>query len=279
MVENGVKEVVAKLVEGLNPAHIHLTSPITAIVPSLTSPELADVQCMSSSYGSFRHVIFATQANGAAPILQAYASLLPDKSLAARNAVDLANCLRMWHYCRAIVINHTDGSLMPTALRDHRDLNLIRMDPSRRPEKTAQTMDENCVSSSYTMTTHVIQPPRIYPSDMPPVYQTTNPFISPKTQSILSVARLERAVLTNPARAALHRLCVSDESRRKSTPFWGTCRVEGPFALGDLQGAGSKDSLGIWVCGSYATPGIPLLEGCVVSARNVVYQGILQSLQ
>jgi hypothetical protein len=27
---------------------------------------------------------------------------------------------------------------------------------------------------------------------------------------------------------------------------------------------------GIWVCGSYAYPGIPLLEGCVVSAKNVV---------
>jgi microfibrillar-associated protein 1 len=58
---------------------------------------------------------------------------------------------------------------------------------------------------------------------------------------------------------------------------WWQCAVQGTGGLGPLQGAGKlsripeeRNSLGLWVCGSYAYPGIPLLEGCVGSAKNVV---------
>ena len=33
----------------------------------------------------------------------------------------------------------------------------------------------------------------------------------------------------------------------------------------------------VWLWGGYAQCGIPLLEGCVVSARNVVEQGVWAS--
>jgi len=46
--------------------------------------------------------------------------------------------------------------------------------------------------------------------------------------------------------------------------------------LGPLQGAMvGEDGPRIWMCGAYAYCGIPLLEGCVVSGRNVVEKGIL----
>ena len=60
---------------------------------------------------------------------------------------------------------------------------------------------------------------------------------------------------------------------------WG-CAGQGGGLLEPLQGAGRLEDTaadcvpGIWFCGSYAYCGIPLLEGCVVSARNVVEQGI-----
>ena len=47
-----------------------------------------------------------------------------------------------------------------------------------------------------------------------------------------------------------------------------------------MQGAGARTAdkalrtPGLWLCGSYASAGIPLLEGCVASARNVVEQGV-----
>ena len=50
--------------------------------------------------------------------------------------------------------------------------------------------------------------------------------------------------------------------------------------VGPLQGAARRElggsAAGLWVIGSYAHRGIPLLEGCVVSAREVVERGVLR---
>jgi microfibrillar-associated protein 1 len=121
------------------------------------------------------------------------------------------------------------------------------------------------------MATHVLSPPPHYPSHLPAVYQTTNPILAPSEDSILSVARLERAVLTVEAKDALSGLY------RPTDRKWWQCVVQSASGLGPLQGAGKLSLIaeetkgpGIWFCGSYAYPGIPLLEGCVVSAKNVV---------
>lgn len=90
----------------------------------------------------------------------------------------------------------------------------------------------------------------------------------------MSVAHLERAVLTLDAKRALRGLYSSSATEGETT-----------LGLGPLQGAGRSvganpgDSVGagIWFVGSYAAGGIPLLEGCVVSARNVVEKGVLAS--
>lgn len=47
-----------------------------------------------------------------------------------------------------------------------------------------------------------------------------------------------------------------------------TGRTEG------FKGAHRADGPGVWLCGSYAHPGIPLLEACVNSALNVVENGV-----
>ena len=114
------------------------------------------------------------------------------------------------------------------------------------------------------------------------VYQTTNPIISPAKDSILSVARLERAIVTPESKVALGMLW--SENQKRGGWKWG-CAGQDRGVLGVLQGAGalSADSAdagerdkvpGIWLCGSFVHCGIPLLEGCVVSATNVVEQGI-----
>ncbi|KAJ3485500.1 hypothetical protein NLI96_g4916 [Meripilus lineatus] len=145
----------------------------------------------------------------------------------------------------------------------------------------------------------------------PQIYQTTNPIIAPKLENVLSVAHLERAVVDVKAKRALKGLwrekwdttplavnedeqTTLDEDQSNNPGLrWGTAGSDGGV-LGPLQGAGKvlavppesddkaqiseknvvQDVPGIWLCGSYAHTGIPLLEGCVVSARNVVEQGI-----
>lgn len=65
---------------------------------------------------------------------------------------------------------------------------------------------------------------------------------------------MERAVLTVDSKAALRELVGSDGQ------------------LGELQGGA-----GVWMCGSYAWEGIPLLEGCVASAKLVIEKGVVPS--
>jgi hypothetical protein len=109
-----------------------------------------------------------------------------------------------------------------------------------------------------------------------PIYQTTNPTISPRTEKILSVAVLERCILKVDAKKALKELVVEEKDWTRWP--WST-----RSRLGPLQGKGrwrSSSSLqenqlpGLWFCGAYVHGGIPLLEGCVASARNVVENGI-----
>lgn len=105
------------------------------------------------------------------------------------------------------------------------------------------------------MATHIV-------STNPTIYQTTNPIVPPRAGTVIAVARMERAVLTVDSKEALRELY-------------------GDAGLGPLQGAGklegAPDVAKIWVCGSYAYEGIPLLEGCVASARLVVRRGVLAS--
>ncbi|KAL1673289.1 hypothetical protein EV122DRAFT_294270 [Schizophyllum commune] len=282
---DGVREVVNKLSEGLE--NVHLSATTTAIQPDPTHPDLASIlyttptgqECITGIH----HIIFATQASQAVPLLQSYADSLPQSSAKRQAVAAQIACLQTFTYERNIVINHTDDNLQPPAPADRRDLNLI-VPGSAFPthetwERLANQTDPPLIVEPYfAMATQVLPLPADYPPDAPRIYQTTNPLFPPREDSIISVARLERAVLTRKAKAALRGLHNADGGR-----WW-----QGQGRLGPLQGAGKLDAgklgagrvsekvegPGIWLCGSYAYPGLPLLEGCVASARNVVEQGV-----
>jgi len=275
VVVGGVRQVVACLTEGLQ--HIHLSSPIVSLKPDAHNPQCVTISCLYqgktiTEYSGFHHIVLATQASGAAPILSSYLQSLPSGAGDLKEAVERQiRCLKTFQYCPAMVINHTDGSLLPDDEHDVRDLNLISL-PSKTTFYTADKLDHPSLSvdSSYTMATHVLSAPMEYPAR---IFQTTNPIIPPRKEALLSVATLERAIVTRDSKAALKLLCAEDSKR------WWQCPYQGKTRLGELQGpmSGCEESApGIWICGSYAHLGIPLLEGCVVSARNVVEQGILR---
>jgi len=273
VVDSGVREVVARLTANMNVQHIHLSSPIVAIKSDPQDPRFATIQYLfdgqTQEIKGFRHIILATQAVGAIPLLTSYIRSLPSNKLGHKITIqDQIQCLKAFQYRPATVVNHTDNTLLPDDDRDIRDLNLITLDHSSNYENF---LGKFKVSSAHTMTTHILPLPKGYPKNKPQVYQTTNPILDPKKDCLLSVAKLERAIVTMESRKALASLTVS-ETRR-----WWQCPYQATTRLGVLQGARDGDSPGIWICGSYAHSGIPLLEGCVVSARNVVEQGILKS--
>ncbi|KAF8213691.1 hypothetical protein K438DRAFT_1565257 [Mycena galopus ATCC 62051] len=276
VVVKGVRDVVARLT--LNVKQIHLSSRIVGVHADPVDPHVASIECATkgtTTYHGFQHVVFATQANRVSPLLSSYAASLPADSPARHAVMAQINCLEEFHYTRAIVINHTDDSsaLLPPDPRDRRDLNLITAAPSAT-EPSSPPWSPHRVSPAYTMTTHILTPPPALKDEVAvPVFQTTNPIVHVHEDRILSAATLERAVLTMPSKDALRGLC--QETRRA----WWQSSAEAECTLGDLQGAGRRESdarPGIWLCGSYAHVGIPLLEGCVVSARNV-YLGICES--
>ncbi|KAI0044365.1 hypothetical protein FA95DRAFT_1583773 [Auriscalpium vulgare] len=275
VVTNGVRDVVARLTTSLPPSQIHLGAATTSIIPDKSQPGLVSVVCSPSDAGSqayhgFAHVIFATQANHAAPLVQGYAKALAESSIelerktAASRADQLAACLSQFEYRQTIVINHTDSSFLPEDHRDRRDLNLVTVasasEPQNPPEKDSPG-DANplVVAPSYAMTTHMLPRPAAYAKSSVAIYQTTNPIVPPSAGSVLSVARLERALLTRAGKLSVDFLCAKE-------------------GVGALQGAArreSKDAAGMWVVGAYAYRGIPLLEGCVAGARDVVEKGLL----
>ncbi|KAF9454942.1 hypothetical protein P691DRAFT_770043 [Macrolepiota fuliginosa MF-IS2] len=279
---NGVREAVAQLSKDLK--HIHVSAPITSVTMDPGAPHLASLTCATAlggqeTFHGFHHVIFATEANTAASILSGYASGIQASSGVTtrtfkHSLLEQAEALSTFRYRTAVVVNHTDDTLLPDDPRDHRDLNFIHYRGTElgSPEKDPKRDSSVCVSSSYTMVTHTLPRPEGYPTHQPTVYQTTNPYIPPKKDSILSVARLERAVPTVEAKKALQNFCQQKERK------WWECSAIASTRLGPLQGAGRMTGgghPGIWICGSYASPGIPLLEGCVVSAKDVVVEGIL----
>ncbi|KDR85242.1 hypothetical protein GALMADRAFT_340113 [Galerina marginata CBS 339.88] len=274
VVIDGVRDVVKRLIEGVD--HLHLSSPIVSIQPDVQDAKCITISCLSNGqaheYPGFHHIVLATQASGAVPILTKYLESLPIGLGHRKKAIERQiQCLKAFEYRPSVVINHTDGSLLPDNRQDIRDLNLITLAHSEaRPESEA--LPGLCVSSSYTMATHILPTPKGCPPNQPTVFQTTNPIIFPNKDSLLSVANLERAIVTLNSKSALKSLCMQD------TKSWWQCPYQAKTRLGELQGArltSEKNGPGIWICGSYAHLGIPLLEGCVVSARSVVEQGIL----
>ena len=146
------------------------------------------------------------------------------------------------------------------------------------------------------MATHVIAIDFPSPDGPQLLMQTTNALSSmtPRAETVLSVSHFQRAVLTLQGKDAQRGLFQWTRTapkvdgrkvgRRKqirhilshANPF-GTRwflqlgELQGaaaPVIASDASGKGTKANAQIWACGSWS-PGIPLLEGCVRSARLV----------
>ncbi|XP_006454544.1 hypothetical protein AGABI2DRAFT_182515 [Agaricus bisporus var. bisporus H97] len=280
---NGVRDIATELSKELE--HIHLSSPITSVAADPDAPHLASLTCMTASgeetiISGFHHIIFATEADTAASILRGFASSISDSAHLEGGAFSdhlqqQVEVLNKFKYRTVVVVNHTDNTLLPDDIRDRRELNLV-YHHGGEPGIFVEGPDRDssvCVPSSYAMVTHILPRPDDYSPNLPTIYQTTNPYIPPKKDSILCSSKLRRAIPTVEARKALQGFCQEDGRR------WWECPAVCKTKLGPLQGAGrllDRSHPGIWICGSYAFPGIPFLEGCVVSAKNVVIQGIFE---
>lgn len=210
-------------------------------------------------------VVIATPARAARHLLGTLESTLAvhGEKAEARRVARMRTALADVEYCETIVTTHTDASVLPQP-RDVRNINLVQPILSAAADGVATlTPDESgsetpSPSSSrvppaqqlgeapffpptrdevYTMATHVIRPRG---AALMEVYQTTNPVVPIDPSTILGIARLERAL-----------------------------PVRDPKIFTNLSPPSGEPPL-VYLAGSYVYPGIPLLEGCVGSARRIV---------
>ncbi|KLO20421.1 hypothetical protein SCHPADRAFT_923586 [Schizopora paradoxa] len=267
---NNVQDVVERLSGPIR--YVHTNCAIASMSPDSNDSGKITLTTSQSgkTFSGFSHVIFACQASAVPPILSSYLDNLPSSSKQKVHVKDAIECTKTFKYRTTVTINHTDESFLSKDSRDRRDLNLVDSLPDTYwpLERSELCRDYTC-----TMATHIVTRPSPGRSIPAAIYQTTNPMFPPRPESVLSVTYLERAVLTVKSKRALQDL--STEERK-----WWQSYAERKTHLGRLQGCGrrqEKSVPGIWFCGSYASAGIPLLEGCVVSAKDVVDQGIFAS--
>jgi len=267
---NHVEDVVERLSQPIQ--HIHTSCPVTSVCPDIEDPTKATliVDSGRQRFAGFSHIVFACEATAVPPILSTFLESLPPKSKQKRHVQKAIECTKTFQYKTTVVVNHTDGAFLPNNPGDHRDLNLVDSVPG---EHWSLNKTKLCRDHTSTMVTQIIRYPMSRPGSHQVVYQTTSPMFPPRPESILSISYLERAVPTTDSKRALEGLSIEERK-------WWKSYSKRKTILGALQGCGrsSDESMpGIWFCGSYASSGIPLLEGCVASAKDVVDQGILAS--
>lgn len=257
---DGVASVVDALTSPLSQSSIHL-----GLSGTVSRLERSDKRWrLFSATGDetvVDSIIFATQANHALTLLS---TCSPDR--------ERDEALAAFEYCSTVVVNHFDTHrVLPSSHSDLRDLNIM-LDvptspvtyPARKGDGTPPPYEAvpAAKDGDHIMATHVLT--RTHPdlaTSTPhlalaekgsevTLLQTTNPTVVIDRSKLVSETWFERAKVTTGSRRALDGFLL---------PRTGPHR-------GRFQG---QD--GIWFCGSWAAVGIPLLEGCVVSAEAVAH--------
>lgn len=201
----GTREVVRRLTEPL--AAVECGVAVRRIAPR---GERVSVS-WDGGEREFDHVVVATQANQAATMLDA--SYRREREALERFA-----------YEGSEVIVHTDRALAPRDRRHWAPVNLITSDAHDKPMAT-------------------IWMNRVQPAlrEKSPVFQTWNPLIEPRAESIRARAKFERPLVNGSS-------------------------LEGARTVRLLQ---AQPGRRLWFCGSYLGPGIPLLESAARTATEV----------
>lgn len=140
--------------------------------------------------------------------------------------------LARFPYVEGELVTHHDRRFMPTRRADWAPINYLR---GHR---------EDATHDSDTMWTVWLNPVEPSLAHSPATFQSWQPLFAPLPESVVARVTLQRAVVTSDSLRAL-------------------------LALFDLHGEADRR---VFFCGSYAAPGVPLLESAVRSAISVAHR-------
>lgn len=136
----------------------------------------------------------------------------------------------------------------PVAVVMHRDPRLL---PARRRDWSAVNLlvTPSAPRPQSTIWVNAVQPALAGSAATAPIFQTVHPLTAPRDEAMISMAQFERPVVNAASQRAL-------------------------AALAELHAEAGRR---VWFCGSYAQPGIPLLESAVRSAEVVAQRLVEQA--
>lgn len=202
----GTREVVKRLTEPL--AEVRCGVQVRSISPAPDGVRIV----WDGGEQRFDHVVVATQANQAARMLEA--SYRHEREALERFAYESSE-----------VTVHTDARLAPSDRRHWAPVNLVVGPEHDKPMAT-------------------IWMNRVQPAlrEFSPVFQTWNPIIAPRPDTVKAHSRFERPLVNAASLVGAREMVLlhAQHGRR------------------------------LWFCGSYLGPGIPLLESATATAARVV---------
>lgn len=199
----GARDVVTRL--SLN-CDVRLATPVDSVRKRAADGALLVRAAGQAADEAFDHVVLATPAHIAA-------SLLRDAAPVFREL------LGAFHAEQSVTVCHRDERLMPADRATWRSVNFITVRPGEAPMATIWV---NRAINGFESVDF-------------DVFQTWNPLIEPRPDTVLSSSALWRPVVTHDTLDALGR-------------------------LGDVQGHDN-----VWICGSWTRWGVPLLEQAALS--------------
>ncbi|UZE95353.1 FAD-dependent oxidoreductase [Alkalimarinus alittae] len=207
--KRGAEDAIHRMLENCNTLHCN------AEVESISKQnEHVKIVEANGREHVFDHVVIAVQAN------QAVKMISGDESAAKK-------LLSKVPYERSEVVVHGDTALIPNKDSDRAPVNFLLDQKQSKPMAS-------------------IWLNKIYPSlaTAAPLFQTWNPLLEPKKETVLGRSHFERP----------------------------TVNLESLAAIKSLNLLQKENDRQIWYCGSYAMPGIPLLESAVQSAMGISEQ-------
>lgn len=236
----GVRRVCAGTQHVVHNLTQHVALSLGTSVTRITRLPSGKVRVYDSRGGEneFDHVVLACQANHAAKMLEETVS------------TELLQALKGIKYEQSRLVTHSDPALMPSDRAVWNSVNFILPSSSSSSTSSTSTVPDPSPRSISDEGMATIWLNRAQTSlralgpSATPIFQSWNPLtgVTPKPELILHDATFERPVVTPHSVRCIETINAS-------------------------QGAGN-----IWFCGSYATPGMPLLETAVASAVRVARQ-------
>ncbi|GAA5963640.1 hypothetical protein JCM3765_003526 [Sporobolomyces pararoseus] len=290
----GVRGIVRRLIAPVQVSNIYLSSNIQRIKynsshtdsrPYTILYKIGDEEGGEDEELEVDYIIFATQANQAASLLATistnpnsdYNSNSDHNSNPLKSLEKTIKALNSFRYVQALVVNHTDQTFLPSQKSDRRDLNLaaFNIDTKQDQQEESEGVWNTHLPSTSVETTHIVSAhPSLLSSPSSPtnnttpqtnLLQTTNPLRPIPPSKTLSSNWFSRAFVTKESKEVLPKFLLG-ESRD------GEEKLQGLLLGSSLSSEEGRENErgGIYFTGSWCERGIPLLEGCVTSAENVV---------